>query len=93
MPVWKPIVIDVAKVNIPLYDNRRVMFWTNILVTREMIQAALHVIFVSIELRIVLSVRQDSEANIWTQEGWEWEVEKASQWGAYIFYRSRSQCD
>ena len=25
--------------------------------------------------------KQDPEANIWTQEGWEWEVEKGPQWG------------
>ena len=25
--------------------------------------------------------KQDSEANIWAQEGWEWGVEKAPQWG------------
>ena len=27
------------------------------------------------------SWKQDPEANIWTQEGWEWGVEKAPQWG------------
>ena len=25
--------------------------------------------------------KQDPEANIWAQEGWEWGVEKAPQWG------------
>ena len=25
--------------------------------------------------------KQDPEANIWTQEGWEWGVEKAPHWG------------
>ena len=25
--------------------------------------------------------KQDPEANIWAQDGWEWEVEKAPQWG------------
>ena len=25
--------------------------------------------------------KQDPEANIWSQEGWEWGVEKAPQWG------------
>ena len=25
--------------------------------------------------------KQDPEANIWVQGGWEWGVEKASQWG------------
>ena len=25
--------------------------------------------------------KQDREANIWAQEGWEWGVEKAPQWG------------
>ena len=25
--------------------------------------------------------KQDSEANIWAQKGWEWGVEKAPQWG------------
>ena len=26
-------------------------------------------------------LKQDPEANIWAQEGWEWEVEEATQWG------------
>ena len=25
--------------------------------------------------------KQDPKANIWTEEGWEWGVEKAPQWG------------
>ena len=25
--------------------------------------------------------KQDSEENIWAQEGWEWGMDKASQWG------------
>ena len=25
--------------------------------------------------------KQDPEANIWAQEGWEWGMEKAPQWG------------
>ena len=25
--------------------------------------------------------KQDTEANIWAQEGWEWGVEKVPQWG------------
>ena len=25
--------------------------------------------------------KQDPEANIWAQEGWEWGVEKTPQWG------------
>ena len=25
--------------------------------------------------------KQDHEASIWAQEGWEWGVEKAPQWG------------
>ena len=25
--------------------------------------------------------KKDAEANIWAQEGWEWGVEKTSQWG------------
>ena len=25
--------------------------------------------------------KQDPEAKIWTQEGWEWGMDKASQWG------------
>ena len=29
--------------------------------------------------------KQDPEANIWAQEGWEWGVEKAPQWGTSEF--------
>ena len=32
--------------------------------------------------------KQDPEANIWAQEGWEWGVEKAPQWGVHSLYRS-----
>ena len=27
--------------------------------------------------------KQDPEANIWAQEGWEWGVEKTPQWGTW----------
>ena len=32
--------------------------------------------------------KQNPEVNIWTQEGWEWGMEKTAQWGTYSFYRS-----
>ena len=32
--------------------------------------------------------KQDSEANIWAQEGWEWGVEKDSHWKIHSLYRS-----
>ena len=32
--------------------------------------------------------KHDPEANIWVQEGWEWEVENAPQWGIQSLYRS-----
>ena len=35
----------------------------------------------SLTLRGESSLRLDPEANIWAQEGWEWGVEKAPQWG------------
>ena len=32
--------------------------------------------------------KQNAEANLWAQEGWEWGVEKFPQWGTCNLYFS-----
>ena len=32
--------------------------------------------------------KQNPEANIWSQDGWEWGLEKAPEWGTSMFVPS-----
>ena len=49
---------------------------------RILIRYNFHLLSLLFLLLLIMCIwKQDPEANVWTQEEWEWGVEKAAQWG------------
>ena len=67
-----------------IFGNNVLMCFLIFLSNSKLIFKFYHINFNSLHISIANGIwKLDPGANIWAQEGWEWGVEKASQWGTW----------